>query len=127
MRKTLHFLKDHDKKEGGEPMQINNLSAPTLRPYGCVLDVRLEHATPVRQLQPQLDAPVEELCCTDAVLLDYAAGMSLLVIYTKEGCRVYWIMRKSSIRMYMANPCVADIGRCTGCVRHYGTTVFPGF
>ena len=75
-------------------MQINNLSAPSLRPYGCVLDVRLEHATPVRQLQPQLDAPVEELCCTDAVLLDYAAGMSLLVIYTKEGCNLYYLDRQ---------------------------------
>lgn len=75
-------------------MQIDNLSAPSLRPYGRVLDVQWEPAAPAQHLRPQLDAPVEELCCTDTVILDYASGMSLLVIYAKNGCLLYYLDRQ---------------------------------
>ena len=80
-------------------MQIKNLSAAQVQPFGEILSAESELLPPCAerwQIRPGAD--VRELRADGPVVLDYVSGMPLLVIYEKDARSVYYLDRVLALR-----------------------------
>lgn len=79
-------------------MQIKNLSAVQVQPFGEILSASPETLPCTEHWQIRPGEPVGELCADGPVVLDYVSGMPLLVIYEKDARSVYYLDRVLALR-----------------------------
>lgn len=103
-------------------MQIKNLSAAQVQPFGEILSAESELLPPCAerwQIRPGAD--VRELRADGPVVLDYVSGMPLLVIYEKDARSVYYLDRVLALRpgvrfsiAALGSGCEVDCARAAG-------------
>lgn len=97
-------------------MQIKNLSAAQVQPFGEILSAESELLPPCAerwQIRPGAD--VRELRADGPVVLDYVSGMPLLVIYEKDARSVYYLDRVLALRPGVRFSIAAERGSRDSC------------
>ena len=74
-------------------MTIENLQTEKLRPYGEILSALPDETATERRLRLLPDTPAPEYTADAPVTLDYVGGMSLLVVFTPDGERAFYLDR----------------------------------
>ena len=79
-------------------MQIKNLSAVQVQPFGEILSASPETLPCTEHWQIRPGEAVRELRADGPVVLDYVSGMPLLVIYEEAARSVYYLDRVLALR-----------------------------
>lgn len=93
-------------------MTIENLLTAKLRPYGEILSALPGGNAEKTHLHLLPDTPVEEYLADTPVTLDYVSGMSLLVLRTSDGERVFYLDRVVTLRAGVPFSVLALDGPC---------------
>lgn len=93
-------------------MTIENLLTAKLRPYGEILTAFPGGNAEKTHLRLLPDTPVEEYFADTPVTLDYVSGMSLLVLRTSDGERVFYLDRVVTLRAGVPFSVLALDGAC---------------